>query len=142
MKLVRAWNYSKTARNALWLQWRLGFLLNLSGNCTFWFHQLFSGIGEFDGAVAMIVVGGLRATTPPLASVTFSNAGIPLMTDVQMLFEIREQELPVPGWIVVAHWPSSDQEQLVGVYTRREFAEAWIRHQSAIWLEQRNAELE
>ena len=57
-------------------------------------------------------------------------------------FEVREQEFPALGWIIVAHWPNGYQEQLVGVFTEKKFALEWIRDQGDIWISHRNAELE
>lgn len=62
------------------------------------------------------------------------------MTGMLISFEVREQEEPVPGWVVVARWPNGYREQLLGVYSEKQFAESWIKYQSAIWLRQRNAE--
>jgi hypothetical protein len=58
------------------------------------------------------------------------------VTDSRPVFEIRRQEVPVSGWVVVARWPMGKEEQLVGVFTKAMFAESWIVEQSENWLAQ------
>ncbi|WP_299806278.1 hypothetical protein [Tardiphaga sp.] len=68
--------------------------------------------------------------------------GLRLVTEQQVSFEVRAQDAPLAGWIIIAQWPNGREEQLVGVFTDKQFANLWIKHQSQIFIRHRNAELE
>ncbi len=58
------------------------------------------------------------------------------MTNDRPSLAIVEQETPIFGWVILAHWPSGRSEQLIGVYTNLHAAEEWIVHHSEEWFAQ------
>jgi len=57
-------------------------------------------------------------------------------------FEIRRQDFPSPGWIIVARWSNGHEEPLIGLFANESFARDWIRHHGDIWISHRSADLE
>lgn len=53
-----------------------------------------------------------------------------VVTETEVRYRIREQEVPTPGWVIVAIRPDGSEEQLIGVFRERRFAELWIEGRS------------
>jgi hypothetical protein len=59
------------------------------------------------------------------------------MGRLRITLEVREQRVPIPGWVIVATWPNGDEETLNGLYREQRYAERWIMFHGNAWIQRR-----